>query len=89
MRLPRNISRGALSRRAFLADALAAALLAAVAIFVAAGIGVVGFGALAVFLGLGAWIAVEALVRAMSRRRRKAVDSGPKRLPLSDEPDSR
>jgi hypothetical protein len=67
VRLPREISAGAASRRAFLADALAAALIAVAAILLAAGIGVVGFGALVVLLVLSAWIAVEALVRAVLR----------------------
>ena len=89
MRLPRDIPAGAASRRAFLADTLVAALLTLVAILLAAGIGVVGFAALAVLLILSAWIAIETLVRSISRRRvrRKAADSGSVPSSPSDEPD--
>ena len=71
MRLPRDISPGAASRRALLADLLIALTLAALAITLAAGIGVVGiFGLLVLLCGL-LWIATEAAVRALSRRRRR------------------
>jgi hypothetical protein len=70
VRLPRDISAGAASRRALLADLLAAVVLALAAIALASGIGVVGFGALLVLLGLVAWLAVEAAVRAIAGRRR-------------------
>jgi uncharacterized membrane protein YhiD involved in acid resistance len=87
VRLPRDITTGARARRALLADTLAAALLALVAILVSAGIGVVGFGALAVFLVLVAWAAVEFLLRLILRRRRTAAESGSRRIKPTDEPD--
>jgi len=66
--LPRNITAGAAARRSLLADALIAAALAILAILLAAGIGVVGFVALIVFLAIGGWIAVERLIKAIPRR---------------------
>jgi hypothetical protein len=69
VRLPREISPGAASRRAFFADLLAALALAIVAIALAAGIGVVGLLALLVLLALSAWVGVEAVVRSLRRRR--------------------
>ncbi len=71
VRLPRDISTGARSRRAFLADLLIAIVLATVAIYLAAGIGVVGFFALLALLVLGAWIGLEAAIGSLLRRRRK------------------
>jgi hypothetical protein len=69
VRLPREISPAAASRRALLGDFVAASLLALVAILVAAGIGVVGVVALLVLIVLGGWIGIEFLIRAISRRR--------------------
>ncbi|HEX3734509.1 MAG TPA: hypothetical protein VHU86_05070 [Solirubrobacterales bacterium] len=63
MRLPRDVTPGAGARRALLVDSLVALLLAAVAILLAAGIGVVGFVALVVLLLLLLWIGIEASVR--------------------------
>jgi uncharacterized membrane protein YhiD involved in acid resistance len=79
VRLAHDISAGAASRRAFLADVLAAALFAFVAILFAAGIGVVGFGALGVLLVLSIWIAVEILVRSITRRHRRKEAAPPPR----------
>ena len=70
MRVPRDVTPGAGARRALLADSLIALLLAAVAILLAAGIGVVGFVALLVLLLLLLWIGVEAALHGHSRRRR-------------------
>ncbi len=89
VKLPRDITPGARARRALLVDALAAALLALAAILVSAGIGVVGFGALAIILVLVAWIAVEFLLRLILRRRRAAAESGSRRVKSNDEPDRR
>jgi hypothetical protein len=69
VRLPRDITAGAASRRALLADLVAAIALALVAITAAAGIGVVGFTALLVFLALLVWFGVEAGVRLLLRKR--------------------
>jgi uncharacterized membrane protein len=52
-----------------LADLTIAMVVALLAIALAAGIGLVGFLALLVLLGVVAWIAVEATVRALLRRR--------------------
>jgi hypothetical protein len=69
VRLPHDISPGARSRRALLADILLALALALAAILLAAGIGVVGFAALGVFIVVGGWIVVEWLIHSISRRR--------------------
>lgn len=69
MRLPTPASPGAAARRSLLADLLAALLIAALAITLAAGIGVVGFAALLAALILLPWYGVEALVRLLRRRR--------------------
>lgn len=66
--LPRDISPAARSRRAFLADLLIAIVLAATAILLAAGLGVVGFFALLVLLVLCTWIGLETAIRALLRR---------------------
>lgn len=71
VRLPRDISPGARSRRAFFADLLIAIAFAMVTILLAAGIGVVGFFALLVLLALGAWIGLEAAIGSLLRRRRR------------------
>jgi NhaP-type Na+/H+ or K+/H+ antiporter len=67
--LPRDISPGARSRRAFFADLLIAIALATLTILLAAGIGVVGFLSLLVLLVLSAWIGLEAAIRSLRRRR--------------------
>ncbi|MBA3865570.1 MAG: hypothetical protein H0X42_04365 [Solirubrobacterales bacterium] len=72
-RLPREITPGAAARRTLLADCLIALVLALAAIALAAGIGVVGFAALLVLLVLVLWIAVEAGVRRVLRRRRRSA----------------
>lgn len=69
--LPRDISPGARSRRAFFADLLIAIAFATIAILLAAGIGVVGFLASLVLLVLNVWIGLEAAIRALRRRRRR------------------
>lgn len=69
--LPRDISPGARSRRAFFADLLIAIALAMVAIVLAAGIGVVGFFASLVLLVLSVWIGLEAAISSLLRRRRQ------------------
>jgi hypothetical protein len=70
VKLSRNISPGARSRREFFADLLIAIGLATVAIVLAAGIGVVGFLALLVLLLLCTWIGLEAAIKSVLRRRR-------------------
>jgi uncharacterized protein (DUF58 family) len=77
--LPRDISPGARSRRAFFADLLIAIALAAVAILLAAGIGVVGFLALLVLLVLSIWIGLEAAVVSLMRRGRRSAGGAPNR----------
>jgi hypothetical protein len=69
VRLPSEITPGAAARRAFLADVLIALALTALALVLAAGIGIVGFGALLVLLSLLLWFAVEAVVVRVNRRR--------------------
>jgi uncharacterized protein (DUF58 family) len=67
--LPRNISPGQAARRALLGDLAIAALLTLAAIAFAAGIGVVGFFALLVLLVALVWIAAEATLKALLRRK--------------------
>lgn len=59
---PKRITPGARARRALLVDAIAAALLAALVLSLAAGLGVVAFFALPIFLLGLLWIGVERLV---------------------------
>ncbi|HEV7400172.1 MAG TPA: hypothetical protein VGN84_07850 [Solirubrobacterales bacterium] len=68
MRLPRDISPGAAARRTLLADALIALGIALLAFVLAAGIGIVAFVALPIFLILLTWIVTEAAVRGTRRR---------------------
>jgi hypothetical protein len=68
--LPRDISPGTAARRSLLADLLAAIALALLAFQLAAGIGVVGFLALLTILVLVLWIAVEATIHRVARRKR-------------------
>ncbi len=69
MRLPREISPGAAARRALLADVLIAIGITLLAILLTAGIGIVAFVALPTLLVLLAWIATEAAIRGVRRRR--------------------
>jgi hypothetical protein len=73
VRLPRDITPGARARRALLADLLVALGLALVVLLLAAGIGIVAVLALPVLLIGLSWIAVEAALRGVARRRRKAA----------------
>jgi UPF0716 family protein affecting phage T7 exclusion len=76
VRLPRDISPGAASRRALLVDLLVALTLAIVAIVLAAGIGVVGVFAALVLLVLSAWAGLEAATRSLLPRRRRRRKAG-------------
>ncbi len=72
MRAPQRVSPGARARRALLFDTVAAIVLAAIALSLAAGLGVVGFFGLPVLvLGL-VWIGVERLLPRVRPRRRPA-----------------
>jgi hypothetical protein len=62
---PQRITPGARARRALLLDAIVAALLATLVLSLAAGLGVVAFFALPVFLLGLLWIGVERLVRRL------------------------
>jgi len=62
---------GARARRALLVDVVAAALIAALALSLTAGLGVVAFFALPLLLLGLLWIAVERLVVWLRRRRRR------------------
>jgi hypothetical protein len=73
MRAPQRISPGARARRALMVDAAAAIVLAAVVLYLAAGLGVVGFFGLPILvLGL-VWIATERLLPRVRFRRRRAA----------------
>lgn len=76
MTLPRNITPGQAARRALLADLVIAIVLALLAIAFAAGIGVVGFLALLVMLAALIWVAMEAAVKALLRRRARHRRAG-------------
>jgi hypothetical protein len=65
----RRITPGARSRRALLLDAVLGAIVAAIALGLAAGLGVVAFFALPVLLILLAWIGAERLLTRVRRRR--------------------
>lgn len=65
----RRITPGARSRRALLLDAVLGAIVAAIALGLAAGLGVVAFFALPVLLILLAWIGVERLLTRVRHRR--------------------
>lgn len=69
---PQRITPGARARRALLIDAIVAALLATLVLSLAAGLGVVAFFALPIFLLGLLWIGVERTVTAIRRRRRQA-----------------
>jgi uncharacterized membrane protein len=70
MSTARRISPGARARRALLVDSILAAILAALALTLTAGLGVVAFFGLPVLLFGLVWIAVERLVSRIRRRRR-------------------
>lgn len=63
---------GARARRALLVDAIAAAVIAALALSFAAGLGVVAFFALLLLLIGLLWLAAEKLVLRLRRRHRRA-----------------
>ena len=67
----KRLTPGARARRALLVDTIAAALLAALALSLAAGLGVVAFFALPLFLLGLLWIGVERIATAIRRRRRQ------------------
>jgi predicted PurR-regulated permease PerM len=65
----RRITPGARARRALLFDSIAAVALAVLVLSLAAGLGVVAFFALPLFLVGLLWIGIERLVRRLRRRR--------------------
>jgi hypothetical protein len=67
--MPRRISAAARARRALLFDSLAAVVLAALALSLAAGLGVVGFLGLPVLIIGLLWIAIESLLGGAKGRR--------------------
>lgn len=67
--MPQHISAAARARRALLFDSLAAVVIAALALSLAAGLGVVGFFGLPILIAVLLWIAIERLRRAMRARR--------------------
>lgn len=69
----RRISPGARARRNLLVDIVLAALLAAIALSFAAGLGVVAFFALPVLLAGLLWIGAERLLRGLAGRRRASA----------------
>ncbi|MGN6663730.1 MAG: hypothetical protein ACTHK6_05940 [Solirubrobacterales bacterium] len=64
--IAKRITPGARARRALLVDAIAAAILAALVLSLAAGLGVVAFFALPLLLVGLLWIAIERLVRRLA-----------------------
>jgi hypothetical protein len=66
--LPRRAAPAALARRALLVDVLAAIALAAVALSLAAGVGVVGFFCLPLLVLVGLWIGGERLLARIRSR---------------------
>ncbi|HEV7482216.1 MAG TPA: hypothetical protein VGO13_03870 [Solirubrobacterales bacterium] len=75
MRLPREISAGAASRRRLLADMSIAIAIAVLASLLAAGVGVVAFLALPTLLVLLSWITIEAVVRGVRRRSARSAQA--------------
>jgi hypothetical protein len=74
MRLPTRISPAARARRALLIDAIAAIALAAIALNVASGLGVVFvFGIPVLLLGL-LWLGIERRVARRTRSSRRRAD---------------
>lgn len=75
--LPREISAEARARRSLLFDLVLAIGLAAIGLALAAGIGVVGFFAALVALGVLLWLGIEAgLRRALRSVRRRRATAG-------------
>ena len=64
----RRLTPGARARRALLVDSIAAAVLAALALRLAAGLGVVAFFALPLLLVGLLWVGLERLVLRLRRR---------------------
>lgn len=71
MRLPQHISPGAAARRSLLFDALIGAAIAALAILISAGIGVVAFFAMLCALVIVVWYLLEGALRKARRRRHR------------------
>jgi NhaP-type Na+/H+ or K+/H+ antiporter len=69
VRLPRDISPAAAARRSLLADSLGALALAAAALILCAGLGIVGVISLVTLLAIGPWFAIEARAKRLRRRR--------------------
>ena len=69
----RRATPGGRARRALLIDVIAAALLAAIVLSLAAGLGVVAFFALPVLLLGLLWIALERLAIRLRRRRQRTA----------------
>jgi hypothetical protein len=68
VRAQRQISTRVARRRALVADLACGVLLAIVAMTIAAGIGVVGFGALVALLVTLAWVGIESAIARVRRR---------------------
>jgi cobalamin synthase len=71
VRLPRDVSPAAARRRSLLVDIVVGILVGAVAISIAAGIGVVGFVALTCALVVVSWYLIEGSVRLARRKSRR------------------
>ena len=71
MRLPHNVSPAAARRRSLLVDVVLGILIGIVAISFAAGIGVVGFFALACALVVVSWYLIEGGLRIARRKSRR------------------
>jgi len=65
----RRISPRAAARRSLLVDALCAIAVALAVLTLSAGLGIVGVIAVLTLIAIGLWFAIEALVRAIRRRR--------------------
>jgi hypothetical protein len=72
VKLPRNVSPAAARRRSLLVDILFGTAIGIGAIFVAAGVGVVGFFALICLLVIVLWFLAEGGIRAWRRRPRRS-----------------
>ncbi|HEY3552345.1 MAG TPA: hypothetical protein VGK66_01530 [Solirubrobacterales bacterium] len=70
---PRRTTPGARARRALLIDVIAAALLAAITLSLAAGLGVVAFFALPLLLIGLLWITLERLTNRLRHRRQRSA----------------
>jgi len=70
MRAPQRISPAARARRALLVDLIAAVLLAAIALYLASGLGVIAFFGVPLLLFLLLWVCLERLVARIRLRRR-------------------